>query len=133
MYLEAGKPELSVNRLARKLALNPNNHALTMSYATALTRAGHPAEAARILEAHSRLYPNDPLVWYELAETQGLAGNIPAVHRARTEYFILNGAFNQAERQLGYALDLAEGDFHTTESIHARLGEIREMREDIDI
>ena len=33
------------------------------------------------------------------------AGSIIDVHRARAEYFILNGALDLAERQLGYALD----------------------------
>ena len=79
-----------------------------------LLRNGKPKEAERVLEAHAQRKPDDPQVWYELAETHGLAGNIIAVHRARAEYFILNGALDLAERQLGYALDLAQGNFHAT-------------------
>jgi predicted Zn-dependent protease len=75
----------------------------------------------------------DPQVWYELAESHGLAGRIIDVHRARAEYFILNGALDQAEHQLGYALDLASGDFHTSASVQARITDIRAMREEIDL
>jgi predicted Zn-dependent protease len=129
----AGQPELAVNRLARQLALNPGNHALTMSYSEALLRTSNPREAEKILVAHARTHPDDPQVWYDLAETHGLAGNILDVHRARAEYFILNGALDQAERQLGYAINLADGDFHTTASISARLADIQEMRKEMDI
>jgi hypothetical protein len=45
----------------------------------------------------------------------------------------LNGALGQAERQLGYALDLAQGDFHSTAGIQARLADIQTMREEIDL
>ena len=72
-------------------------------------------------------------MWYALAETHGLAGNIVDVHRARAEYFILNGALDRAERQLGYALDLADGNFHTSASVQARIADIQEMRQEIDL
>ena len=36
--------------------------------------------------------------WYQLAEVEGLAGNIRDVHTARAEYFILIGSYEKAER-----------------------------------
>jgi predicted Zn-dependent protease len=104
-----------------------------MAYANALLRTGRPKDAERVLEEHAQRKPEDPQLWYELAETHGLAGSIIDVHRARAEYFILNGALDLAERQLGYALDLAQGDFHTTASVQARIADIREMREEIKL
>lgn len=131
--IASGKADPAVRRLREQLALNPGNHPLTMAYAGALLRSGKPEEAEQVLVAHSKRHPDDPQVWYELAETHGLAGNIIEVHRARAEYFILNGALDRAERQLGYALDLADGDFHTTASIQARMVDVREMREEIKL
>lgn len=131
--MRSGRPDLAVERLRRQLQLSPGNHPLTMTYAQALLRAGRPDAAEEVLVAHSKQRPDDPEVWYELAETHGLAGNILDVHRARAEYFILNGALGQAERQLGYALDLAQGDFHATAGIQARLADIQTMREEIDL
>lgn len=123
----------AVGRLRRQLDVNPGNHPLTMAFANALQRDGNPREAAQVLAEHAKRRPGDPQVWYELAEAQGLAGRIIDLHRARAEYFILNGALDLAERQLGYALDLASGDFHTSASVQARISDIHTMREDIDL
>lgn len=131
--LASGKPDAAAQRLRRQLDVNPGNHPLTMAYANALLRTGKPKEAERVLEEHALRKPDDPQVWYELAETHGLAGSIIDVHRARAEYFILNGALDLAERQLGYALDLARSDFHTTASVQARIADIRAMREEIKL
>jgi len=131
--LASGKTEAAAKRLHDQLVLNPGNHPLTMAYANALLRSGKPDEAEKVLVAHSRRRPGDPQVWYELAETHGLAGHIIDVHRARAEYFILNGALDNAERQLGYALDLADGNYHTTASIQARMSDVRQMREEIKL
>ena len=121
----------AVDRLQQQLAINPGNHPLTMLYSDALLRAGKPKEAETLLEEHAERHPGDPQVWYALAETHGLAGSILEVHRARAEYFILNGALDQAEKQLGYALNLAREDFHASAGIQARITDIRDMRQEM--
>jgi beta-barrel assembly-enhancing protease len=131
--LVSGHVDDAIARLETQLALNIGNHPMTMLYAQALERAGRPKDAERLLLTHVKAHATDPQVWYELAEVHGLAGNILDVHRARAEYFILNGALDDADRQLGYALALAEGDYHATAGIQARLGDIREMREEIEL
>ena len=129
--LASGRIGDAVTSLRSQLALNPGNHPLTMLYADALLRAGKPKEAEKLLAEHAEEHPGDPQVWYALAETHGLAGSILDVHRARAEYFILNGALDQAEKQLGYALNLARGDFHATAGIQARITDIRDMRQEM--
>lgn len=129
----AGDTAAAIERLRPQLDANPGNHPLTMALAAALQRHGDPQQAARILSAHAKRRPGDPQVWYDLAEASGLAGRIVDLHRARAEYFILNGALDLAERQLGYALDLSAGDFHTSASVQARIDDIRTMREEIDL
>lgn len=47
--------------------------------------------------------PDDPDVWYDMAEVRGLSGNTIGLHRARAEYFTLVGDFDQAIQQLDYA------------------------------
>ena len=47
--------------------------------------------------------PQDPMIWYRLAEVRGLAGNISGLHQARAEYFILIGVFDKAREQLRLA------------------------------
>ena len=118
----------AVNLLNEALSLSPGNHPLTMTLARALILAGEPAQAEVILEAHAKLYPRDPAVWFLLAETYGLAGNIVGVHRARAEYFLLNGQLDSAEKQLGYALPLVKGNKVTTAKIQARIKQIQQVR-----
>ncbi len=129
--LASGRSGDAVLLLQQQLSVNPGNHPLTMLYADALLRAGKPQEAETLLVEHAEDHPDDPQVWYALAETHGLAGNILDVHRARAEYFILNGALEQAEKQLGYALNLARDDFHATAGIQARITDIRDMQQEM--
>lgn len=124
-----GEAQAAMRSLERELQLYPGNHALTMSYARALLLEEQPHIAEEVLLLQSRLRPEDPGLWYLLAEVQGLSGNILGVHRARAEYFILNGILDQAEKQLNYAMKLARNDYHTASLINQRLKDITDMRE----
>jgi len=112
--------------LERNLKINPGNHSLTMNYATALTKAGRFADAAKVLEQHAIERPDDMQIWYDLAEVQGQAGNISKVHQARAEYFITVGDFAHAREQLNFAQGL-EKDQLSLARIRARLDYIREI------
>lgn len=112
--------------LERNLKINPGNHPLTMTYATALTRAGRFQDAAEVLEEHAIARPDDMQIWYDLAEVQGQAGNISKVHQARAEYFITIGDFARAREQLNFAQGL-EKDQLSLARIRARLDYIREI------
>jgi predicted Zn-dependent protease len=114
--------------LEKNLRINPGNHPLTMSYAIVLTKAGQHAEAAAVLEKHSSQRPNDMQLWYDLAEIQGLAGNIAKVHLARAEYFICIGDFARARDQLNFALD-QESDRLVQARIRQRQDYIREIQD----
>lgn len=112
--------------LERHLGINPGNHPLTMTYATALTRAGRFADAAAVLEQHALQRPDDMQLWYDLAEVQGQAGNISKVHQARAEYFITVGDFARAREQLNFAQGL-EKDQLSLARIRQRLDYIRDI------
>ncbi len=126
------KPNNAVKALASRLKLSPGNHALTMTYARALMMNEQPHIAEQVLQAQSKLNPNDPGLWYLLAEVQGLSGDIIGLHQSRAEYFILNGNLDQAQTQLNYALKLTRGDFLTSAKINQRLVDISEMRAALD-
>jgi predicted Zn-dependent protease len=128
-----GHYEIAARKIKARLKFSPNNHPLTMAYAQTLLKAGNAVQAEEVLVEHVKHYPTNPDVWYLLAETHGLAGNIVGVHQARAEYFILNGILDQARRQLGYALNLAHGNYHTTARIKHRIAEIMEMQKKISI
>lgn len=130
--LVKGQPELAAERLQARLRLSPGNHPLTMAYAHALQQGGQSHRAEEILIDQSRIKPNDPGLWYLLAEVQGLSGNIIGLHQSRAEYFILVGNLDAAQRQLVYALQLVGDDFTVSAQINDRIGQIMEMRSALD-
>ena len=107
IYTESGEFEDALELLGKHWMLMPGNYPLTMAVSKTHLRAGRYKEAEKILEAQARRRPNDPYVWYVLAETQGLTGNTYGLHQSRAQYFYLNGQMLQARSQLGYALQLA--------------------------
>lgn len=126
------QPEKAVEKLAARLELSPGNHPLTMTYAHALLKNQQAHVAEEVLLSQSKLRPNDPALWYLLAEVQGLSGNIVGLHQARAEFFILNGVLDQAEKQLNYALKLGGTNYHTSALINQRLRDIATMRDQIE-
>jgi predicted Zn-dependent protease len=130
--LARNEPEKAVAKLSRQLEISPGNHPITMTYARALMSNRQPHIAEEVLVAQSRERPNDPGLWYLLAEVQGLSGNIAGLHQSRAEYFLLNGILDEAERQLTYALKLTKNDYHTTARINQRLRDLAELRQQID-
>ena len=127
--MSIGEAQSAIRALDRELTLYPENHALTMQYARALVLNGQAHIAEEVLVEQSRIKPGDPGLWYLLAEVQGLSGNILELHQSRAEYFILNGIFDEAERQLNYAMRLAKDDYHTSARISQRLQDISELRQ----
>ncbi len=123
------EPDRAAEKLAARLKLSPRNHALTMTYAEALMQDQQAHVAEEVLLEQSKRKPNDPYLWYLLAEVQGLSGNIIGLHQARAEYFILNGILDQADKQLRYALDLVRNDYTTSAKINQRINDVAEMRE----
>lgn len=126
------RPDLAAKTLAAQLRISPQNHPLTMAYANALMQSQQPHIAEEVLVAQSVVRPNDPGLWYLLAEVQGLSSNIPGLHQSRAEYFILTGALDAAEKQLRYAQNLTRGDFQSTARIRQRMTDVAELRERLD-
>ena len=126
------QPDKAVDKLAAELQLAPGNHPLTMAYANALMKNQQPHISEEVLVAQSKRRPNDPGLWYLLAEVQGLSGNIVGLHMSRAEYFILNGILDEAEKQLTYALKLTRNDYPTKAKITQRLQDIGKMREQME-
>ena len=112
--------------LEAALKVNPDNHPLTMTYANTLTKAKKYREAAELLENHAKVNADDIQLWFDLAEVQGLAGNINKVHQARAEYFIMVGDFGRAREHLNYAMK-EETDKLVLARLRQRLDYIRNI------
>ena len=127
-----GRHQSALKQLKRRLNLSPGNHPLTMAYADALWQAGMPHIASQILKTQSKRKPEDPGLWYRLAEVQGLAGDIIGLHQSRAEYFILVGALDAAQSQLSYALKLVNNNFTQSATINERLRDVMDIREELE-
>lgn len=130
--IAAGDSERAVTKLQAQLRVNPGNYPLSMAYADALIKSNQPQLAETVLEELAKSRSTDPDVWYQLAETHGLAGNILGVHQARAEYFVLNGVLDKAEQQLNYALKLVKNDDITTAKINERIRQIKTLKEQME-
>ena len=131
--MSIGEAQSATRILQRELKLYPGNHALTMAYARALLMNDQAYIAEEVLLEQTHLRPEDPGLWYLLAEVQGLSGNIAGLHQARAEYFILNGILDEAERQLNYAMKLTRDDYHASAKINQRLKDVSELRQQMEL
>lgn len=123
----AGRYDAALSRLDRLAQSYPNNYPLRMERAETLLKADRYRDSELVLESLAKDRPRDPEVWYQLAETSGLAGNISGVHRARAEYYLLIGVFDKAREHLGYAKKLIGADFKQSAIVTQRLREVAEM------
>ena len=129
LLINAERIERANEILTRALTFYPDSYPLSMLLAQALIKDERHAEAERIYKQISRQRPHDTHVWFELAETSGLAGNVVDVHLARAEFFYLNGAPHRAIQHLEYAKNLVAGG---NRQLHAKLTQrIQNLRTEI--
>ena len=128
IYKQSQQYEKALALLDEALSLSPRNYPLSVAYSESLINAGRPHEALKVILPLTIERPNDDHVWYLLAECYGLAEDIPGVHEARAEYFVLTGNFDQAIKQLGYALPLVQHNFQRSARLAQRLEVIEKMK-----
>jgi predicted Zn-dependent protease len=129
----AGNFDLAIRLLEQQLQRQPEHHAYNVRYAELLMEHGQYAHSEEVLEAHVKRHPKDDYLWYLLAEVHGLAGDILGVHTARAEYFMLNGVYDKAQRQLKNALKLSRGSYHQTALLEEKIKQIIKMQENQDL
>jgi predicted Zn-dependent protease len=130
--IAAGNYKQAADKLNTELALNRDNYPLLRLKADALWKSHQYQASAKVLHKLTEKRPEDPVLWYQLAEVSGLAGNISGVHLARAEYFILIGALDNAVRQLNFAKKLLTNDVKRLAILEQRLIEIAEMEKNLN-
>ena len=126
---ESGNLNTAIKKADLLLPTHTTYYPLLFSQSENHLRANRYDQSEIILERLSKDRPNDPNVWFQLAEVRGLAGNISGVHQARAEYFILIGVFDQAREQLGYAARLAKQDHKQSAIISQRLRDLKDLED----
>jgi predicted Zn-dependent protease len=115
-------------RVTKMLTLYPGSYPLQQARADVLLKLNRPAEAEKALDSLLKNRPDDPDVWYEVAEARGLSGNTIGLHQARAEYFALVGDYDQAIQQLDYAKRRAGNNFQLASRLDARQREMLEQQ-----
>ncbi len=130
LLTQSEKADKAISVLEEALADTPDNAPLSIMYARALKSVERFEEATSILQKQARLHSYDTDLWFELAETAGLADDIVEVHRSRAEFYALRGQFNEAISQLRLAKKANNGvSFRVDAGLDQRILELRERAE----
>ncbi|MDG1694028.1 MAG: M48 family metalloprotease [Porticoccaceae bacterium] len=129
--IAAGNYKSALKKLKLQLTFNETNYPLQVLQADVLWKSHQYQASASVLTQLSRKRPEDPSIWYQLAEVRGLAGDISGVHKARAEYFILIGALENAKRQLNFAKKLLQKDVKGLAIVEQRMVDIVAMEKNL--
>lgn len=131
--IEQGNNQISqaIERIQDAMVKKPNQYAFRFHLIELFTKINRYADAISELTKLKKERPQDPYVWFHLAEVAGLQGDIPTLHLARTEYFILHGEFDRAENQLNQIIEkFSEYEELVKQSLQRKssLTELRQMQ-----
>lgn len=132
LWNAANQAEQAVELLQQLLTLYPNSHPITMLLAQSLHQQGLQQQVVDLLLSHSRDYPDNAQLWYQLAEAYGLANNIKGVHLARAEYFLLTAAVPKARKHLQLALKQPGVTAHEKLLIEQRIKDAKQLQKDLN-
>ena len=125
IQFELGHKTKAINNLRTLLADNPGNYPTTLAIVDLLYKNRQYSEAMAILRTESRRRPEDPTIWYNLAETAGLAGDIPTVHTSRAQFFFLVGDMDNSIKHLEYALQLPNVPFSQQAALKEQIEDVK--------
>lgn len=126
--IEADDSQLAEKRLRDLNATMPNHYAISMALAKTMLRNTHYKDAQKVLQTLTKTRPHQADVWYLMAETHGLAGDILQVHQARAEFFLLRGNFLQARQHLKHALYFSQDNYQIVARIKERIRDVNSLQ-----
>ncbi len=125
----------SIDLLKKHLNRNPGNYALAWTLSQQLTQRGSIGDiqqAESLLAKLARQHPNEPKLWYTLAEINGKAGNIAQLHQSRAEFFYLIGEIDDALLQLQQALKKSQGNTQISATIQQRIDDLYKAKKGVN-
>ena len=118
----------AITFLKKQLKLSPDSLPLSYTLATVYQRQSQYDQAALTLENLIKKQASPPAYLYrELAEIEGLAGHIGRVHKARGDYFVMTGDFDDARKQIRLALPYFKTNRQITAQLKEKLLSIAEL------
>jgi len=123
--------DVATEKLNELLLYAPDYYPAQQLQADIFSRQQQWDKARRALQQLSQARPEDPFVWFHLAEVSGKANRQIQLHQARAEYFQLTGRFRQAFEQMDLALEqarLQNQPWVVQSSIRERRKELESLR-----
>ena len=130
--IDAGRKQLErgLARIKTAMERNPGSYALKRHYSHLLTKKRDYTTATAVLNELRQQRPEDPSVWYHLAELAGRSGDILTLHKARAEYFILYGDFDRADNQLDNLIAKFKGNTREVAEAQRRKEDLKVLRKE---
>jgi len=130
--LESKHSEEAQSLKAELLDLYPDDYAVQRAQVDWALQEGRVGDAVWVLRDLAREHPDNPELWYQLAETSGLQSDRIGIHRARVEYFLIRGDYDLALRQLDFARRDARREPDQLEWVSQREQEVLALRDEVD-
>lgn len=127
---QAGQNQTAIDALTTMLHRNPDNYPISDALARLYLEMNQIQKSELLLKKLARNRPSNPRIWYLLAETHGLAGNIADLHLARAEYFFLTNRLEDAIQQLSLALKKSSANPQKSALVRKRMDELYQIKKD---
>jgi predicted Zn-dependent protease len=133
--INAGSQQLSkaINLIQQALVETPDSYSLNMQLSRLFAANNAYRKSVEVLTKLSLKRPSDVSIWFNLAEYAGLAGDILALHKARTEFFLLRASFDRAENQVNNIIKKFGNNTIELAEAKQRLVDIKKLRENSKI
>jgi predicted Zn-dependent protease len=133
--IDAGSEQLSkaINLIQQALLEKPDSYSLNIQLSRLFAANNAYKKSIEVLTKLSLKRPNDVSIWFNLAEHAGLAGDILALHKARTEFFLLRANFDSAENQVNNIIKKFGNNTMELVEAKQRLVDIKKLRENSKI
>jgi predicted Zn-dependent protease len=133
--IDAGSQQLSeaINLIQQALEEAPDSYSLNMQLSRLFATNNAYIKSVGVLTKLSLKRPSDVSIWFNLAEYAGLAGDILALHKARTEFFLLRANFDSAENQVNNIIKKFGNNTIELAKAKQRLVDIKKLRENSKI
>jgi predicted Zn-dependent protease len=133
--IDAGSQQLSeaINLIQQALVETPDSYSLNMQLSRLFATNNAYRKSVGVLTKLSLKRPSDVSIWFNLAEYAGLAGDILALHKARTEFFLLRANFDSAENQVNNIIKKFGNNTIELAKAKQRLVDIKKLRENSKI
>jgi predicted Zn-dependent protease len=133
--INAGSQQLStaISLIQQALVEAPESYSLNIQLSRLFATNNAYQKSVEVLTELSLERPNDVSIWFDLAEYAGLAGDILALHKARTEFFLLRANFDSAKNQTENVIKKFGNNPIVLAEAKQRLIDIEKLRENSKI